>query len=144
MQKISKLVWEKYTGRGSKKLVLLLIAELSKKQPANPSIEYIAKTCNISVRMAQYIVNEMIEEGLLVCHQNDKGGKHGSTRHLSINISALTGAMGFTPTGAIASTRVDKSRVQWVAPNIVYLYIGSQPDKKTLLAKEENLSTFVH
>jgi hypothetical protein len=100
-----RLVWAKYHGGASRKLVLLLIADLSKTRTAAPSIKFIAKRCGISERQSQYIVNEMLESGLLVCLFNKAGGKPGATRGIVINEQALTGEAGCTPTGEVFSTR---------------------------------------
>ena len=101
---VSRLVWAKYHGGASRKLVLLLVAELSASRTANPSIKFIAQRCAISERQAQYIVNEMLESGLLLCVSNKNGGKPGATRHVVINEQVLTGATNCTPTGEVFST----------------------------------------
>ena len=101
---MARIVWENYHGGASRKLVLLLLAELSSSRSASPSIAFIAQRCGISRRQAQYIVNEMLESGLLVCLFNKNGGKPGSTRGISINEKALTGAAHCTPTGEVFST----------------------------------------
>lgn len=101
---VSRLVWAKYHGGASRKLVLLLVAELSTSRTANPSIAFIAERCGISRRQAQYIVNEFLESGLLVCLFNKSGGKPGATRGIVINEAALTGAANCTPTGEVFST----------------------------------------
>jgi hypothetical protein len=99
------VVLDKYSKGGTHKIIMLMIAELSAaKGYAFPSVGYIAKTCCVSERQAQYVLKDLIDSGFLLVINNENGGGGGATRHYQVNISQLENESKSKVRGEVYST----------------------------------------
>ncbi len=88
------LVWERFPRGGTEMMAMLCMADWCNDLGLSlyPSNEQVAAKCRVSVRQAQRVVSELVDEGWLEVIGNAFGGKPGATKQYRLAVERLIGS----------------------------------------------------